>query len=83
MGSRFARFRSVVAVLLVSAPALTAGVASAAVSPALGRWGGSGQGGTLHFVVSRVGGTDVFSDLVEQYGDHCIARHARIRVWCR
>ena len=68
------------AVLLVSAPALTAGVASAAVSPALGRWGGSGQGGTLHFVVSRVGGTDVFSDLVEQCGDHS---HRSTRAYSR
>ena len=66
MGSGFARFRWVLAVLILSAPALTAGVASAAVSPALGRWSGSGQGGTVHFVVSRVGGTDVLSDLVEQ-----------------
>jgi hypothetical protein len=66
MGSGFARFRWVVVVLILSAPALTAGVASAAASPALGRWSGGGQGGTVHFVVSRVGGTDVFSDLVEQ-----------------
>ena len=66
MGSGFSRLRWVVAMLILSAPAMAAGVARANVSPALGRWSGSGQGGTVHFVVSRVGGTDVFSDLVEQ-----------------
>lgn len=39
---------------------------AAALSPAFGRWSGSGQGGKVYFVVSRVRGTDVFSDLVEQ-----------------
>jgi hypothetical protein len=62
----FARLRWAFALMILAAPTLGAGVASAAVSPALGRWSGTGQGGTVHFVVSRVRGTDVLSDLVEQ-----------------
>ena len=56
---------AVVAVALL-AGAVPAGVASASTRPALGRWSGTGKGGTVHFVVSRVGRSDVLSDLVEQ-----------------
>jgi hypothetical protein len=62
----FARLRWALALIIFAASTLGAGVASAAVSPALGRWSGPGQGGTVHFVVSRVRGSDVLSDLVEQ-----------------
>ena len=71
----FARLRWALALMILAAPTLCAGVARAAVSPALGRWSGSGQGGTVHFVVSRVRGSDVLSDLVEQCAsgaDHVI-----------
>lgn len=61
-----AKLRCVVVAAALSAPAVAAGAAGASVSPALGRWSGSGQGGTISFVVSSVDGTDVFSDLVEQ-----------------
>ena len=44
MGSGFARLRWVIAALVLSAPLLIAGVARAGVSPALGRWSGSGRG---------------------------------------
>ena len=37
---------------------------AARAAPAPGRWSGSGGGGQAEFVVSRVGGTDVLSDLV-------------------
>jgi lysophospholipase L1-like esterase len=66
MRSGVARLRWAIALMILCTPALAAGVASAGVGPALGRWSGSGQGGKVYFVVSRVGGTDVFSDLVEQ-----------------
>lgn len=61
-----AKLRCAAVAAALCAPAFAAGVASARVSPALGRWSGSGAGGRLSFVVSRVGGVDVLSDLVEQ-----------------
>lgn len=61
-----ARLRWALALTILVALTLGTGAASAAVSPALGRWSGNGQGGTVHFVVSRVRGSDVLSDLVEQ-----------------
>lgn len=64
--SSVAKLKCAVVAAALCAPALAAGVASARVSPALGRWSGSGAGGRVSFVVSRVGGVDVVSDLVEQ-----------------
>ena len=37
---------------------------AAAAAPALGRWSGGGSGGAVQFVVSRIRGTLVVSDLV-------------------
>lgn len=49
-----------VAGLIVAPPTATIALT---VAPALGRWEGTGIGGTVYFVVSQVRGVDVFSDL--------------------
>jgi lysophospholipase L1-like esterase len=66
MRQGFARLKWVAVLAILGVLGPSAGAARADVSPELGRWSGSGQGGTVYFVVSRVRGTDVFSDLVEQ-----------------
>lgn len=66
LASGVAKLRWGIVIAALCAPVLAAGAASAHVTPALGRWSGTGTGGRVSFVVSRVGGVDVLSDLVEQ-----------------